>query len=101
MWPPVVFPVPIWWRSPWDRCATPSGESPMMNKIPFADPSPDRDDHCSGPEPPELLATGPRAAFERPPDCAWPFINHGRASDTWTPRCWAASPMNQRRGVSL
>jgi hypothetical protein len=54
----------------------------VMNQIPFADPSPDRDDHCGGPEPSELLVTRPKAAFQWPPDCAWPFIDHGRAGDT-------------------
>ncbi len=81
MWPPMVFPVPISWRSPWHRCATPWGVPPM-NRIPFADPSPGRDHHCGGPKPPELFVTRPKAAFQWPPDCAWPFIDHGRASNT-------------------
>ena len=67
---------------PWDRCATLSGIPPMMNKIPFADPSPDRDDHCGGPEPPEPVVPRPKAAFQWPPDCVWPFIDRGRAGDT-------------------
>jgi hypothetical protein len=82
MWPsPRVFPVPILWRSPWDRCATPSGVPPIMNRIPAADPSPDRDDYCGGPEPPELPVARPKAAFQWPPDCAWPFIERGRPGD--------------------
>jgi hypothetical protein len=54
----------------------------MMKRIPFVDSSPDRDDHCGGPELLELLVTRPKAAFQWPPDGAWPFMDHGRASDT-------------------
>ena len=54
----------------------------VINKTPFADPSPDRDDHCGGPERSELLVTRPKAAFQMAPDCARPFIDHGPASDT-------------------
>jgi hypothetical protein len=54
----------------------------MMYRIPFADPSPDRDDQCGEPNPSELLSTRPKAAFQWPPDCTWPFMDHGRDSDT-------------------
>jgi hypothetical protein len=50
---------------------------PMMNKIPFADPSPDRDDHLGVPKPSEPLAITRNAAFQWPPDCLWPFIDGG------------------------
>jgi hypothetical protein len=39
----------------------------MMKRIPFADASPDRDDHCGGPESRELLVARPKAAFQWPP----------------------------------
>jgi hypothetical protein len=82
MWPsPWVFPVPIWWRSHGTAAPRPR-VPPIMNKIPFADPSPDRDDHCGGPEPPKPVVPRPKAAFQWPPDCAWPFIDRGRAGDT-------------------
>jgi len=38
------------------------GTTTVMNKIPFADRSPDRDDHCGGPELSELLVTRPTVA---------------------------------------
>jgi hypothetical protein len=83
MWPsPGVFPVPILVAQPWDRCATPSRVLPIMNRIPSGDPSPDRDDHRDGSVPSELAVTRPKAAFQWPPDCSWPFIEPGRPSDT-------------------
>jgi hypothetical protein len=53
------------------------GAPPMMNKIPFADPSPDRDDHLGVPKPSEPLAIPRNAAFQWPPDCLWPFVDRG------------------------
>ena len=51
----------------------------MMTRIPFADPSPDRDDHLGVPDPTESVAITRKAAFQWPPDCAWPFMD--RKSD--------------------
>jgi len=79
---PVVFPVPTLVAQHMGPLRHAIGSTTVMNKIPFADRSPDRDDHCGGPELSELLVTRPKAAFQWPPDCAWPFIDHGRASDT-------------------
>jgi hypothetical protein len=55
---------------------------PMINRIPFADPSPDRDDQCGELNPPELLVIRPKATFQWPPDCVWPFIDRKSDSDT-------------------
>jgi hypothetical protein len=46
----------------------------MMKKIPFADPSPGRNQPDES-KPPELGSVPPKATFHWPPDCAWPFIN--------------------------
>jgi hypothetical protein len=54
----------------------------MMTRIPIADPSPDRDDPCGVPEPPESLAINRKAAFQWPPDCTWPFMDRKSDSDT-------------------
>jgi hypothetical protein len=51
----------------------------MTNRILFADPSPDRDDQLGVPKPSELLVITRKAAFQWPPDCAWPFVD--RKSD--------------------
>ena len=51
----------------------------MMTRIPFADPSPDRDDPVAYPEPPESLAINRKAAFQWPPDCTLAFMD--RKSD--------------------
>ena len=53
-----------------------------MHRIPFADPSPDQDDHCGELASSELIANGPKTAFQWPPDCLWPFMD--RRSDTDT-----------------
>jgi hypothetical protein len=55
---------------------------PMMQKIPFADPSPDRDDHCGEPASSAVIANKPKAAFQWPPDCVWPFMDWGSDTDT-------------------
>jgi hypothetical protein len=52
----------------------------MMIKIPFEDPSPDRDDQPGVPKPFDPLAITRKAAFQWPPDCAWSFMD--RKSDT-------------------
>jgi hypothetical protein len=54
----------------------------MMKKIPFADPSPDRDDHPGVPKLPEPLATNREATFQWPPDCLLPFMDRGSEGDT-------------------
>jgi len=54
----------------------------MMKRIPFADPSPDRDDHFGLPEPPESLIVTRKATFQWPPECAWPFMDRKWDSDT-------------------
>ena len=54
----------------------------MMYRIPFADPCPDRDDHCGVPTLPEPLAVVRKATFQWPPDCVWPFVDSGSDSDT-------------------
>jgi hypothetical protein len=54
----------------------------LMNRIPFADPSPDLDSHSDESKPPDRIAIIPKAAFQWPPDCTWPFIDHRRDSDT-------------------
>jgi len=56
-----------------------------------------RDDHCGGPEPPELLVTRPKAAFSGARLRV--AVHESRAGQRYLdPRCWAASPMNQWRG---
>ena len=54
----------------------------MMYRIPFADPSPDRDDHYEEPTLPEVLTSRTKAAFQWPPDCVWPFVDRASDSDT-------------------
>jgi hypothetical protein len=56
--------------------------APMMPRILLADPSPERDDHYGEPTLSEGLARRPKAAFQWPPDCMWPFKDHGSDSDT-------------------
>jgi hypothetical protein len=47
----------------------------MMNKTPSAVPSPDSDQHPNEPRKPEFLSR-PKATFQWPTDCVWPFIDH-------------------------
>lgn len=47
----------------------------MMNRTPFHDPSRDPDLPPDEPRHPDLLATRPKATFQWPPDCLWPFID--------------------------
>ncbi len=54
----------------------------MMNRLPFADPSPDPHKHPDERRPSELLTTKPKATFQWPPDCLWPFIDRGWDSET-------------------
>jgi hypothetical protein len=53
-----------------------------MDRIPLADPSTDRDDHCGVPTSPEPVVIIQKAAFQWPPDCVWPFMDRGSDSDT-------------------
>ncbi len=48
----------------------------MMNKAPSAVPSQDSNQHHNEPQKPELLSAKPKATFQWPPDCVWPFIDH-------------------------
>ena len=74
-----LSPVPLV-AQPKRIAAPPScGVSRMMN-VPFADLSPDRDDHSGEPKPSELLATRPKATFQWPPDCPWPFLEQSKSS---------------------
>jgi hypothetical protein len=54
----------------------------MVYRIPFADPSTDRDDHYGEPTSSEVLARRPKAAFQWPPDCVGPFMDRASYSDT-------------------
>jgi hypothetical protein len=57
-------------------------EAPMMYKIPFSDPSPDRNDHCGEPKLPAPPAIIRKATFQWPPDCVWPFTDRASNTDT-------------------
>jgi hypothetical protein len=57
-------------------------EAGMKNKLPFPDPSPDPDQHPYEPRTSELLTPRPKATFQWPPDCLWPFIDRGWDSET-------------------
>jgi hypothetical protein len=53
----------------------------MLKKIPFADPSPDPEQQLDESKPPEPLGITPKAAFQWPQDCVWPFTDaHETAS---------------------
>ena len=56
--------------------------APMMYRIPFADPSPDRNDHCGEPKLPAPPAIIRKATFQWPPDCVWPFTDRASNTDT-------------------
>jgi hypothetical protein len=50
----------------------------MMDKVPFFDSSPDpKQPNKSDPFP-----TRPKATFQWPPDCIWPFMEHESENDT-------------------
>jgi hypothetical protein len=51
----------------------------MTYRIPFADPSLDRDEHCGEPKLPAPPAIIRKVTFQWPPDCVWPFMD--RTSD--------------------
>ena len=54
----------------------------MINKSPSAVPSLDSDLHTKEPSKPELLITRPKATFQWPPDCVWPFTDYERDNKT-------------------
>jgi hypothetical protein len=54
----------------------------MMNKAPTTTPAPDLDQGPDEPRKSEVVTTRPKAAFQWPPDCVWPFIDQGRDTDT-------------------
>jgi hypothetical protein len=54
----------------------------MKNKVLFTDPSPDPDQRPNEPRNSELLIAKPKATFQWPPDCLWPFIDRGWDSET-------------------
>jgi hypothetical protein len=80
--PPPSTASSCWWRSEGTLRHAVRGMIPMMQKIPFADPSPDRDDHCGEPASSAVIANKPKAAFQWPPDCVWPFMDWGSDTDT-------------------
>lgn len=49
-----------------------------MNKVPFVDSRPDPKE----PEKSETLTIRPKATFQWPPDCVWPFTDQKWDSDT-------------------
>jgi hypothetical protein len=54
----------------------------MINKASAAVPSPDSDQRSNEPRKPERLATRPKATFQWPPDCVWPFTGYNRDNKT-------------------
>ena len=56
--------------------------SVMKNKVRFTEPSPDPDQRPNEPRKSELLTARPKATFQWPPDCLWPFIDRGSDSET-------------------
>ena len=54
----------------------------MINRICFADPSPDPRGQADEPKTSGPLVTKPKATFQWPPDCLWPFVDQKVDSDT-------------------
>jgi hypothetical protein len=54
-----------------------SGESRMMIDLLSYDP-----DHLPDDSKPKDLTHKSKAVFQWPPDCLWPFIDHGSEKDT-------------------
>jgi hypothetical protein len=50
----------------------------MTNKVPLFDSSPDSKE----PKKSDPQAISPKAAFQWPPDCLWPFMEHRSKGDT-------------------
>jgi hypothetical protein len=53
----------------------------MINKTPPVATSPDSERPPDEPRKPEFLSR-PKATFQWPPDCVWPFIDHDWDSET-------------------
>jgi hypothetical protein len=53
-----------------------------MNKTPSAIPEPDTDQHSNEPGKSDPLTARPKATFQWPPDCVWPFMDHGPDGET-------------------
>jgi hypothetical protein len=47
----------------------------MIHEIRFADTSPNPRTQADEPKSSEPLVTKPKATFQWPPDCLWPFID--------------------------
>ena len=54
----------------------------MINKAPSAVPSSDPDQRPNEPRKPELLTARPKATFQWPPDCVWPFTDYEQDNKT-------------------
>ncbi len=54
----------------------------MIHRILFADPSPDPKAQPDDPRRSEPLVTRPKATFQWPPDCLWPFVDQKVESDS-------------------
>src|SRR5580658_3806407 len=79
--PPVILPVPVWWRSLQGRTAPRSREAaPYDEQNTFA--SPDRGDQLDVTKPPRRLPSTGKAAFQWPPDCAWLLMDRKSDSNT-------------------
>jgi hypothetical protein len=50
----------------------------MMNKAPCSVPAPEPDQSPNELKSPELLTVRPKATFQWPPDCVWPFLGQDR-----------------------
>jgi hypothetical protein len=76
-------PVSPRWRSQRNRSATVLLRvSGMIHGIRFADTSPNPRTQADEPKSSEPLVTKPKATFQWPPDCLWPFIDQEVDGDT-------------------
>jgi hypothetical protein len=50
----------------------------MMNKAPSSVPTPHLDRSPTELRIPEVLTVRPKATFQWPPDCVWPFLEQDR-----------------------
>jgi hypothetical protein len=49
----------------------------MTDELPVADLPPDPEQRAAEPRPPERRVSRPRAKFQWPPECLWPFVDRG------------------------
>jgi hypothetical protein len=49
-----------------------------MNRVPCANPSPEADNRPDDPKVSELMVNRPKATFQWPPDCLWPFMEQAK-----------------------